>query len=81
MAQINKGEITATLTKKERLLFEYFLRQKNRNLSFEELEDALWGNETKGKEALKAMIKELRKKIPQGLIENIFGVGYKCVLN
>lgn len=81
LAQISKGEITATLTKKERLLFEYFLRQKNRNLSFEELEDALWGNETKGKEALKAMIKELRKKIPQGLIENIFGVGYKCVLN
>lgn len=66
-----------SLTKKERLLFEYFLRQKNRILSFDELEEAVWAGDRGSKEALKALIKELRKKLPSDCIENVFGIGYK----
>lgn len=69
------------LTKKERLLFEYFLRQKNRVLSFEELEEAIWAGEGGSKEALKALVKELRKKLTKESIENVFGIGYKLVLH
>ena len=69
------------LTKKERLLFEYFLRQKNRVLSFEELEEAIWAEEGGSKEALKSLVKELRKNLYKVSIENVFGIGYKLVLH
>lgn len=76
---VSEGK-TRVLTKKERCLFEYFLRQKNRVLSFEELEEVVWNTEEGGKEALKALVKELRKKLPEGMIENSFGIGYKFVV-
>lgn len=69
------------LTKKESQLFEYFLRHKKRILSFEELENELYEDLSSHKEALKALIKELRKKLPSGVIENVFGVGYKFELS
>ncbi|WP_263834064.1 response regulator transcription factor [Sulfurospirillum oryzae] len=68
------------LTKKERLLFEYLLRQKNRVISFEELEEAIWAEEGGSKEALKALVKELRKKLDKESIENVFGIGYKLAI-
>lgn len=68
------------LTKKERLLFEYLLRQKNRVISFEELEEAIWAEEGGSKEALKALVKELRKKLDKESLENVFGIGYKLVI-
>ena len=45
--------------------------------SFEELLEAIWGWETVSKEALKSLVKNLRKKLPVPLIQNVFGVGYK----
>lgn len=72
---------SSILTKKERILFEYFLRQKNRVIPFEELEYLVWDNGEGSKEALKALIKELRKKLPKELIENSFGTGYKLVVS
>lgn len=76
-----KEEEQFLLTKKERLLFEYLLRQKNRVISFEELEEAIWAEEGGSKEALKALVKELRKKLDKKSIENIFGIGYKLVIH
>ncbi len=67
------------LTKKEKQLFEYFLRQKNRVITFEELEEFLWNDYEPHKDALKALVKELRKKLPSGIIENIFATGYRFV--
>lgn len=78
------GEVQSThqnsfLTKKEKQLFEYLLRQKERVVRFEELEELLWDDCESHKEALKALIKELRKKLPPDIIENIFAIGYRCV--
>lgn len=77
---INEG-VSFVLTKKERLLFEYLLRQKNRVISFDALEEAIWAGEGGSKEALKALVKELRKKMTKESIENVFGIGYKLVLH
>ncbi|AFL68655.1 response regulator transcription factor [Sulfurospirillum barnesii] len=68
-----------SLTKRERTLFEYFLRQKNRVISYDELEYAIWDGQGEHKEALKSLVKQLRKKLPDNMIENFFGVGYKLV--
>lgn len=77
---VNEG-VSFVLSKKERLLFEYLLRQKNRVISFEELEEAIWAGEGGNKDALKALIKELRKKLTKESIENVFGIGYKLVIH
>lgn len=45
--------------------------------SFDELIEAIWGWEVVTKEALKSLVKTLRKKLPEPLIENVFGVGYR----
>jgi len=45
--------------------------------SFDELIEAIWGWRTVSKEALKSLVKTLRKKLPEPLIENVFGVGYR----
>jgi len=60
-AQIKFANHSYILTKKEKQLFEYLLRQKDRVVSFEELEEFLWNDYESHKEALKALIKELRK--------------------
>ncbi|TKX32460.1 response regulator transcription factor [Campylobacter aviculae] len=73
------NEQTFILTKKEKQVFEYLLRNKNRVVSFSELEILLYNDTEDHKNALKAVIKELRKKVPSKTIENVFGVGYKCV--
>lgn len=69
------------LSKKERILFTYLLRHKNHTISYNELEYAVWEEPGEHKEALKSLIKQLRKKLPASMIENFFGVGYKLVVS
>jgi len=57
-----------------------FYVQKNRIISYDELEEAIWAGDGGSKEALKALIKELRKKLPSDIIENTFGIGYKLAI-
>ncbi|MBK2000818.1 helix-turn-helix domain-containing protein, partial [Campylobacter sp. 2018MI35] len=68
-----------SLTKKEKQVFEYLLRNKNRAVSFNELEIQLYNDTSDHKEAVKAIVKQLRKKIPNKIIKNVFGFGYRCV--
>lgn len=77
-SSINNGYTNLTLTKKEKQVFEYLLRNKNHIVKFDELENLLYNDSLDHKDALKAIIKELRKKLPKDKIENVFGVGYKC---
>ncbi|MBZ7987621.1 response regulator transcription factor [Campylobacter canadensis] len=70
---------THILTKKEKQVFEYLLKHKNCVVSFEQLEFELYNDSNEHKDALKAVIKQLRKKLPNKIIKNIFGVGYQCL--
>ncbi|WP_228568742.1 response regulator transcription factor [Campylobacter sputorum] len=65
------------LSKKEFILFEYFLKNKDKILTFDELILEVYGYESGSKDSLKTLIKELRKKIAPLEIENVFAVGYK----
>lgn len=64
------------LTKKEAKLIELLL-EKDAIISYEEIEQQLWENEYMSLNALRLMIKNLRKKLPDGTLKNIQGVGYK----
>jgi len=66
------------LSKSESRLLEYFLKRLNQTVTYEQLFDYMWEFEQPSKEALKSIVKELRKKIDNNFIKNLYGVGYVC---
>ena len=64
------------LSKKESRLLEYFYKKVNQTVLFDEIFDYLWEYEKPTKEAIKSIIKELRKKIGNDCIKSIYGIGY-----
>lgn len=71
-------EQTIHLSKSESRLLEYFLKRRNQTITYEQLFEYMWEFEQPSKEALKSIIKDLRKKIDNQCIKNIYGVGYMC---
>jgi len=72
---INKNK-TIKLTKNE-ILFLDLLSNNKRVLNYEEIEDAIWAYEGMSQDAIRSLVKGIRKKLPENTIENISGVGYK----
>jgi DNA-binding response OmpR family regulator len=72
---LNK-DIKHELSKKESKLLELLLSRKS-VLSYEEIESKLWRNEYMSLNALRLLMKNFRKKLPQGYLKNIQSVGYK----
>ena len=66
------------LSKSESKLLEYFLNNKNQTVTYEQLFDYMWEFEQPSKEAIKTIVKELRRKIGKEVIKNLYGVGYLC---
>ncbi len=64
------------LTKKEVKLLELML-ERNGIISYEEIERELWEGEYMSLNALRLMMKNLRKKLPDGSLKNIQSIGYK----
>lgn len=75
---IEGNKKTVQLSKSESRLLEYFLKNKNQVLTFDNILDYMWDYDKPTKEAVKAIVKELRKKIDGTFITNIYGLGYKC---
>ncbi len=64
------------LTKKELLFLETCLKNENRATSYQELENCVWDGYM-SEDALRSLIKTLRKKLSKDCLENISGIGYK----
>lgn len=75
---IKKGQKIIKLSKSESRLLEYFLRRENEIITYDCILDYMWEYEKPTKEAIKSIVKELRKKIDGKLIKNLYGVGYMC---
>ena len=70
-----------SLTPNETLMLELFFLNLNANVSYDELSLHLYNDESSDKvNSVKIILKKLRKKLPVGLIENIYAVGYKLNL-
>ena len=65
------------LAKKEILLLNLFAKNLDKNISFERIEQYVWGGELTTTENIRALVKRLRKKLPDDTIENQGGVGYR----
>lgn len=64
------------LTKKEILFFELFAQNLHHVATYEEIEEYVWEGEETNLTNIRAMIKRLRKKLPEDTITIVKGLGY-----
>ncbi len=71
-----EGSKDIQLTLKESRLLEYFIKRESQSVTFNDIGEYLWDMELPTKEAIKSVVKELRKKIGKECIKNVYGIGY-----
>ena len=64
------------LTKNEKNLLILLLDNRNKAISHENIEDYVYKRETKSSDAIRSLIKRLRKKLSKNLILNSIDSGY-----
>jgi len=70
------GEVS--LTKKENQIISLLLSSPNNVFTYDDIIYKVWDDyEATKQEALKTIVKNIRKKLPKDTIKNVFGVGYK----
>ena len=65
------------LSKKEILFLELLMRNLHRVVSYEELQNEVWGDDVMTDNAVRSLVNGLRKKLPKNIITNLSGIGYK----
>ena len=65
------------LTKNETLFLDLLAHHHTRVVNYEEIESAIWAYDGMSQDAIRSLVRGLRKKVPDGVIENISGSGYK----
>ncbi|MRJ01964.1 MAG: DNA-binding response regulator [Epsilonproteobacteria bacterium] len=74
--QIKKGEELEQLTKKEALLLELLLKRRGEIVTLDEIERTIWADGGYSENALRALVKRVRKKSAKELIKNFPALGY-----
>jgi len=65
------------LTKNELLFLDLLAHHHTRVVNYEEIESAIWAYEGMSQDAIRSLVRGIRKKVPENAIENISGIGYK----
>ncbi len=65
------------LTKNELLFLDLLAFNTSRVVTYEEIEAQVWPYEGMSSDAIRSLVRALRKKLPDDALENISGVGYK----
>ncbi len=65
------------LTHNELLFFDFIIKNKQRAITYEEIESLIWAYEGMSMDALRSLVRGLRKKVLVACIENVSGVGYR----
>ena len=74
-----KNEIVK-LRAKEVLFLEILIKNKNRYVTYEEIESYVWVDSVMTKDALKTLVKNIKIKISKDMIDNLTNVGYKIAI-
>ncbi|RXK07072.1 response regulator transcription factor [Halarcobacter bivalviorum] len=74
--EINYNNETISLRKREKEFLQLLYEKKGSILSYEQIEDELWGEKEMTSHALKSFIKDLRHKLPVNVIKNVPQEGY-----
>jgi len=65
------------LTKNEQYLLELFAKHHQRAITYQEIESYIWSNEGMSMDALRSLVRALRKKLGGNYIDNVSGIGYR----
>lgn len=65
------------LRTKELVFLNLLLKNKNRFVSYSQIEQMVWQDDAMSKDALKTLVKNVKNKLPENLIVNLSGTGYK----
>lgn len=65
------------LSNHEKKLLELLVKNRNNVVQYEAIENFIWPEVGMSKDAIKSLTKGLRKKLPDGSLQNIYGLGYK----
>ncbi len=65
------------LTKTELLLIDLLAKNHHRTVSYSEIEGVVWGSANMSIDALRSLVRSIRKKLDQECIDNLSGVGYR----
>lgn len=68
-----------SLTTKEKLLLTLFINNLNKTVTSEMIHEYVWDNKEMEAVSMRSMIHKLQKKLKNGMIVNIRGVGYKLI--
>ena len=68
------------LTYKELLFFDFLLKYKERVVSYEEIEKIIWAYDVMSKDAIRSLVRSVRRKIGIDFIDNISGMGYRFMV-
>jgi len=66
-----------TLRRKEMELLEFFIANRNKIVTYEALEYEVWSDTPMSRDAIRAQIRNLRKKIYAEVIINVTAIGYQ----
>jgi len=67
------------LTHNEVVFFDYLAKNSQRVISYSEIENLIWAYEGMSMDALRSLVRGLRKKLGGDFIENVSGIGYKLI--
>lgn len=74
-----KHEHEISLTQKEKLLLTLFINNKGKTVTSEMIHEYVWNNKPMEAVSMRSMIHKLQKKLKNGMIANIRGIGYKLL--
>ena len=64
------------LTKNEILFLEILCANANRAVTYREIENYVWRENSMTSDALRSLVRALRRKLPEDCINNLSGIGY-----
>ena len=77
---VTENDININLTSKEYDLLLYFVKNRTKAFSRDQILDAVWGNDYFGSDrVVDDLMRRVRQKMPNLLIETIYGFGYRML--
>lgn len=68
---------TIHLNKKETLLLRMLSREPTHTFTYEEIETQVWGEKSMSLASLRSVVRDIRKKSGEKIVENVSGTGYR----
>lgn len=70
-------DIKIHINKKETQLLNLLNQSNNKTVSYEEIEEKIWGSKSMSLSAIRTLVRDLRKKLGTQYLINISGIGYR----